>query len=293
MPQKNCSNRIDFSKAWFVDVGDVSLTETTREIKAGELSDTITWIDGWEIKQPVETVPEIKMTIKAEDLTGLDVKAEIQSYKYADLADIRNNTHCGLSIKNFMISYIYYNTDTNIKIKVERLYGQTRDDDVFAEIARLYDKAVEEKKEKEKNMKRNEQPCWDITFLPPVIDMKSFNNKVVVVYFADGTHTKAVCSDNDIFDLDTGIMCCLFKRALDRGNGTKVLNKLIRSVHDIAETKEAVRKAALNLKKARREAQAAAHARNVEAEAKANAKMVDIVAAGVKKALEEAKSGET
>ena len=142
-------------------------------------------------------------------------------------------------------------------------------------------------------MKRNEQPCWDITFLPPVIDMKSFNNKVVVVYFADGTHTKAVCSDNDIFDLDTGIMCCLFKRALDRGNGTKVLNKLIRSVHDIAETKEAVRKAALNLKKARREAQAAAHARNVEAEAKANAKMVDIVAAGVKKALEEAKSGET
>ena len=50
------------------------------------------------------------------------------------------------------------------------------------------------------------------------------------VTFADGTLTRAVCSENDNFDLDVGITICILKRLLGK-NGHKIYNDLIRDAH--------------------------------------------------------------
>lgn len=73
--------------------------------------------------------------------------------------------------------------------------------------------------------------------LPKAIKVETYNNRVVKVTFADGTFTKSVCSENDIFDLDVGITICLFKRILGK-DGHKEYNDLIRNVHKTMEKNE-------------------------------------------------------
>lgn len=46
-------------------------------------------------------------------------------------------------------------------------------------------------------------------FLP--CDYKTFNDKVVVAYFKDGTKEKAVVQDGDTFDVNTGLEICILK----------------------------------------------------------------------------------
>lgn len=74
-------------------------------------------------------------------------------------------------------------------------------------------------------------------------DVETHNNRVVLVRFSDGTFTKAVCSDNDIFDLDTGITVCVLKRLLThdpkkKNDGAKKYYKILKSAHKIVEEKE-------------------------------------------------------
>ncbi len=60
-----------------------------------------------------------------------------------------------------------------------------------------------------------------------VKNYKTFNDKVVVVEFADGTKTKAVCDREDSFSLDAGIAICLLKKAM---GGSDKYNQYIRKL---------------------------------------------------------------
>jgi len=63
--------------------------------------------------------------------------------------------------------------------------------------------------------------------IPPIREIQTFNNRVVLVTFCDGTQTKSVCGKGETFDLYEGIAFCLFKRFLGK-NGHKGFNDLMR-----------------------------------------------------------------
>lgn len=77
----------------------------------------------------------------------------------------------------------------------------------------------------------NDGNCETISVLiPSITDVKSIDDKVVIVNFADGTSEKAVLSDNDKFSLEQGISICITKKMLSmetNGNGSSAYNKLI------------------------------------------------------------------
>ena len=81
------------------------------------------------------------------------------------------------------------------------------------------------------------KPKWIDGMLPGVEKVETYNNRVVKVTFIDGTYTKAVCSENDNFDLDMGITICAMKRLLGTNseNATKHYNQFINHVHSVME----------------------------------------------------------
>lgn len=76
--------------------------------------------------------------------------------------------------------------------------------------------------------------------LPKIVNIEMYNDRVVKVTFDDGSFTKSVCQENDIFDLDVGITICLIKKMLDtgKGDGTKIYNNIIRDAHKLINDKE-------------------------------------------------------
>lgn len=48
-----------------------------------------------------------------------------------------------------------------------------------------------------------------------ITNIEVYNDRVAKVTFDDGSFTKSVCQENDIFDLDVGITVCLMKKMLD------------------------------------------------------------------------------
>ena len=59
-----------------------------------------------------------------------------------------------------------------------------------------------------------------------------YNDRVVKITFADGTYTKAVCSDKDVFCLDTGIMVCVMKKLFGgQKEGTKLIALMLNDAH--------------------------------------------------------------
>lgn len=88
--------------------------------------------------------------------------------------------------------------------------------------------------------------------LPAVKKVETYNDRVVKVTFIDGTYTKAVCSENDNFDLDVGITICAMKRLLGTNseNATRAYNQFINSVHSIME-KNTLRELAKEARKAK------------------------------------------
>jgi len=99
--------------------------------------------------------------------------------------------------------------------------------------------------------------------LPAVKKVETYNDRVVKVTFIDDTFTKAVCSENDHFDLDVGITVCAMKRMLGE-KGTQYYNDFIRKVHkvivenDIAKEKAAKEKAEAKMKRRKIELKKAA-----------------------------------
>lgn len=66
--------------------------------------------------------------------------------------------------------------------------------------------------------------------MPTIIDVKSINEKVVIIEFADGTTEKSILADGDTFSLEHGIEICLMKKLLSdltHGNGNSVYHKLV------------------------------------------------------------------
>ena len=88
--------------------------------------------------------------------------------------------------------------------------------------------------------------------IPRIVDVKTYDNKVVKVIFADGSYEKAVLSPNDTFSLEQGISICLTKKLLSKivssDFGGSVYNKLVDyalGVYDnkVKAVKEAKKKA--------------------------------------------------
>lgn len=77
------------------------------------------------------------------------------------------------------------------------------------------------------------------------------NDRVVIVKFSDGSFTKAVCSENDHFDLDVGIQVCLMKKML----GNTGYYKTMKDVHKMMDDQEEAKAKAAEEKKLRREKQ--------------------------------------
>lgn len=73
--------------------------------------------------------------------------------------------------------------------------------------------------------KLNELNEFSIDFR--VKNYKTFNDKVVVVEFSDGTTTKAVCDSEDNFSVDAGLAICLLKKAM---GGSDKYNDYIRKL---------------------------------------------------------------
>lgn len=76
--------------------------------------------------------------------------------------------------------------------------------------------------------------------IPAVLGVDTYNDRVVLVRFVDGTFTKAVCAENDTFDRDTGISICLMKRMLDRDSkkATRKYNQLIANAKKAEEDRQ-------------------------------------------------------
>lgn len=104
---------------------------------------------------------------------------------------------------------------------------------------------------------RNTNPIGRITPRMVSVDkVVTHNDRVVIVYFSDGTFTKSVCSVNDKFDIDVGITICILKKML---GGTKHYNDLIRNIHKKMDKIEAEKAKDSEEKKAHREKQKKLH----------------------------------
>ena len=73
--------------------------------------------------------------------------------------------------------------------------------------------------------------------IPDIKDIKSYNNKTVIVIFADDTKTVAVLDSQDKFSLEQGISICLTKKILGE-NGSALYNKLIDRAFEVKKQNE-------------------------------------------------------
>lgn len=73
--------------------------------------------------------------------------------------------------------------------------------------------------------------------LPRVSKIETFNDRVVLVTFIDGTQTKCVCGKDETFDLYEGVAFCLFKRMLGK-DGHKKFNDLMRKAMGVIDAQE-------------------------------------------------------
>lgn len=122
------------------------------------------------------------------------------------------------------------------------------------------------------------KPKWLEGVLPAVEKVETYNNRVVKVTFIDGTYTKAVCSENDIFDLDMGITICGMKRLLgtDSNDATKRYNQFIGHAHSVMD-KNTLKKLADEAQKAKeKQKQRKAELKRAAKKLKAREEQIDI-----------------
>lgn len=72
---------------------------------------------------------------------------------------------------------------------------------------------------------RFKMPINKYVLVPNIYDVKVYNDKVVKVFFTDGTTETAVCQEGDKFDLDMGITVCIMKKMLGRNEYFRMLKK--------------------------------------------------------------------
>lgn len=135
----------------------------------------------------------------------------------------------------------------------------------------------------------NCQMCGKVALcLPPVKSVEAYNDRVVLARFEDGTWTKSVTSENDIFDIDMGITICMIKRILgDQKKGTKLYNKYLKQAHKKMRENEKAEQERKDQEKKEREKQ---HKYEMGSKAKMmkhKEEQIDIVKQGVERALRE------
>ena len=119
----------------------------------------------------------------------------------------------------------------------------------------------------------------------------------VIVYFADGTKTKAVISKNDIGSVETGVSICLFKKLLGE-NGHAIYNRLIDYAMDvyngtderskyIAECKANIEKERTAIEKRRKKREKRERERQIEVQKEAYLRAMREFAEGHSDKLEE------
>ena len=94
------------------------------------------------------------------------------------------------------------------------------------------------------NIVRSSGYTWRPTPIMPqyvcvdIADVVTYNDKVTIVYFSDGSFEKAVCTDNDTFDIETGITICLCKKMLKDLGGPTLSHLLRCAKHAIKDREE-------------------------------------------------------
>lgn len=71
-----------------------------------------------------------------------------------------------------------------------------------------------------------------------VRELDKNDRRVVIVYFTDGTKTKAVLCPGDTYSFEQGISICITKKLLEvmsGGNGSGLYNKLIKHAYKVIE----------------------------------------------------------
>lgn len=70
----------------------------------------------------------------------------------------------------------------------------------------------------------------------PNLDIVSvkYNDRTVIMHFSDGTYTKAVCTENDVFNLDYGIMVCLLRKMTNDSKEHRSYKRMMRDIRKTA-----------------------------------------------------------
>lgn len=108
--------------------------------------------------------------------------------------------------------------------------------------------------------------------MPLITDIQVKNKRAIIVYFADGDHTKAVLSKNDTFNLEQGISICLMKKILADAtecDGNNIYNKVVNYGLKMYSRKQ---KEAAKAKEDAEKAKAEANAKIARQKAKKDAK---------------------
>lgn len=122
-------------------------------------------------------------------------------------------------------------------------------------------------------------------------DIQVYNNKVVKVIFSDGSFTKAVCGENDNFDLDVGITICVIKRMAGPGKiGHVWYNNLIRKAHQLMDDRADEKKLSAKIEAERKERIKKEQEKRKAGREKAKQEKIDIHSEAFLKALKEWKA---
>ena len=84
-----------------------------------------------------------------------------------------------------------------------------------------------------------------------ILDYKVYNEKIVILTFEDNTEERAVCCDEDNFDLERGIEVCVLKHLLGRDKYKSFLKDAMRQVKavDVAKEEDKKQKEIIKAKK--------------------------------------------
>lgn len=102
--------------------------------------------------------------------------------------------------------------------------------------------------------------------IPDVINVEQPNNKTVFVQFADGSKEVAVCSEDDTFSFETGVLICLFKKVMSKFaygfgvTGSTIYNKMIKYA---MSKKDATKKARMAMREAEKQMAKERHEENI------------------------------
>lgn len=119
-----------------------------------------------------------------------------------------------------------------------------------------------------------------------ITDIQIYNNKVVKVVFSDGTFTKAVCGENDQFDLDIGITICVIKKMAGK-DGHKWYNNLIRKARAVMDHNAEAKKMEQDICNKVKEHNKKEQERRKAGKEKAKQEQIDIHSEAFLKALKE------